>query len=855
MSKKILLVEDEAIIAMNEAQMLKTHGYEVVTVYNGEKSIGAVDSDPDISLILMDIDLGRGMDGTEAAQIILESHDLPIAFLSSHTEPEVVEKTEGITSYGYIVKNSGETVLLASIKMAFRLYEAHFEMKKQKENLRTALVEQEQTEEKLLEKSEELERYFTSSLDMLCIADIQGRFIRLNPEWEHVLGYPIDELTGRAFMDFVHPEDKEKTLQTLSRLDNQEEVRSFENRYRCSDGSYRWIEWRSKPIGGTIYAAARDITTRKQMENDLRESEESLYITLNSIGDAVIATDKQGKVTQMNPVAERLCGWKSGDALGKRLEEVFHIAHADTRERLNNPVEKALQTGEVVGLGAHTMLISAEGVEYQIADSAAPIRAYDGKINGVVLVFRDVTKQNEKDRQLRESEARWRFALDNAGDGLWDWNAKTNKVYFSPKWKEILGYEEHEVGDSLEEWEDRIHPDDRKQCFKDLEEHLNGNTSMYENAHRMRTKGGDYKWILDRGKVVERAEDGAPQRLIGTHFDITERRENVKSLRQMESRLQKIIDNAPFLINEIDAQGNYALVNEATCELLGISREELVGKHFKEVLPEETAAVFQQRIEQVYSTAKLMTVDDRLQLEGKEQVFRTVLFPIFQEGNKVQSVVGIGYDVGLQIKALEEKDFLMQELNHRVKNNLNMVSSLISLKDSETEYDLSDIKHQIDAIALVHEKIHQSNDIERVKVHEYIQELLETVFSSFTLQQVNIVNNIDDISMPTRNAIILGLVINEIATNAIKYGFNYDSNRDKKECFTVSLTEDKQNRQYTLTLSNTGPPFPEEISLKNPGTLGLQLISSLVDQLNGTILLQRKPYPIFTIEFPMEEDT
>jgi len=855
MSKKILLVEDEAIIAMNEAQMLKKHGYEVVTVYNGEEAIETVDSGPEISLILMDIDLGKGMDGTEAAQIILESHDLPIAFLSSHTEPEVVEKTEGITSYGYIVKNSGETVLLASIKMAFRLYEAHLELKKQKENLRTALVEQEQTEEELLEKSEELERYFTSSLDMLCIADIQGRFIRLNPEWEQVLGYPIDDLIGHSLMDFVLPEDKKKTLQALSQLDRQEEVRSFENRYRCSDGSYRWIEWRSKPIGGTIYAAARDITTRKQMENDLRESEESLYITLNSIGDAVIATDKQGKVTQMNPVAERLCGWKSGDALGKRLEEVFHIAHADTRERLNNPVEKALQTGEVVGLGAHTMLISAEGVEYQIADSAAPIRAYDGKINGVVLVFRDVTKQNEKDRQLRESEARWRFALDNAGDGLWDWNAKTNKVYFSPKWKEILGYEEHEVGDSLEEWEDRIHPDDRKQCFKDLEEHLNGNTSMYENAHRMRTKGGDYKWILDRGKVVERAEDGAPQRLIGTHFDITERRENVKSLRQMESRLQKIIDNAPFLINEIDAQGNYALVNEATCELLGISREELVGKHFKEVLPEETAAVFQQRIEQVYSTAKLMTVDDRLQLEGKEQVFRTVLFPIFQEGNKVQSVVGIGYDVGLQIKALEEKDFLMQELNHRVKNNLNMVSSLISLKDSETEYDLSDIKHQIDAIALVHEKIHQSNDIERVKVHEYIQELLETVFSSFTSQQVNIVNNIDDISMPTRNAIILGLVINEIATNAIKYGFNYDSNRDKKECFTVSLTEDKQNRQYTLTLSNTGPPFPEEISLKNPGTLGLQLICSLVDQLNGSIKLQRKPYPIFTIEFPMEDDT
>src|SRR6056297_1776019 len=101
MSKKILLVEDEALIAMSEARMLKKHGFEVNVVYSGEQSIDKVNADPSIELILMDIDLGRGIDGTEAAEQILEQHDLPIVFLSSHTEPQVVEKTEGITSYGY----------------------------------------------------------------------------------------------------------------------------------------------------------------------------------------------------------------------------------------------------------------------------------------------------------------------------------------------------------------------------------------------------------------------------------------------------------------------------------------------------------------------------------------------------------------------------------------------------------------------------------------------------------------------------------------------------------------------------------------------------------------------------------
>src|SRR6056297_3109272 len=135
MPKKILLVEDEVLIAMNEAQTLQKHGYEVVTVYNGEKAVEMVNSDSEISLILMDIDLGKGIDGTEAADEILNKKDIPVVFLSSHTEPEVVKKTEGITSYGYIVKNSGETVLLASIRMAFRLFDAKMREREHKEAL------------------------------------------------------------------------------------------------------------------------------------------------------------------------------------------------------------------------------------------------------------------------------------------------------------------------------------------------------------------------------------------------------------------------------------------------------------------------------------------------------------------------------------------------------------------------------------------------------------------------------------------------------------------------------------------------------------------------------------------------
>ncbi len=133
-----------------------------------------------------------------------------------------------------------------------------------------------QAEESLRAKNEELDRYFTTSLDLLCIADTAGHFVRLNPAWEAVLGYPAAELLGRVFMDFVHPDDKPATLAAIARLTTQEEVFSFENRYRHKDGSYRWIEWRSHPQGNLIYAAARDVTQRKQAEADLRAANQQL---------------------------------------------------------------------------------------------------------------------------------------------------------------------------------------------------------------------------------------------------------------------------------------------------------------------------------------------------------------------------------------------------------------------------------------------------------------------------------------------------------------------------------------------------------------------------------------------------
>lgn len=136
-----------------------------------------------------------------------------------------------------------------------------------------------------------------------------------------------------------------------------------------------------------------EIQDRRNTEEALLKSEENLFITLHSLGDAVISTDNEGLVVRMNPIAEAFCGWVLDDAVGKPLSEVFNIVNAETRQPVTNPVNKVLEFGEIVGLANHTVLISRNGAEFHISDSAAPIKNKEGEITGIVLVFSDVTEK------------------------------------------------------------------------------------------------------------------------------------------------------------------------------------------------------------------------------------------------------------------------------------------------------------------------------------------------------------------------------------------------------------------------------------------------------------------------------
>jgi len=195
---------------------------------------------------------------------------------------------------------------------------------------------------------------------------------------------------------------------------------------------------------------------------------------------------------------------------------------------------------------------------------------------------------NEAYKDLMKAEARWKFAVEGTEQGLWDWNIKTGEVYFSPQWKKMLGFNENEIGNTINEWESRVHPDDYEAAWKDIRRHFNGETDTYINEHRLKCKDGTYKWILDRGKIIETDENGAPLRMIGTHTDITLRKENEKLLQEKEALYRFLFEHnpAPMLVYERGTLSMLA-VNEAFTNRYGYRKEEIRNMVLTDLYPDD----------------------------------------------------------------------------------------------------------------------------------------------------------------------------------------------------------------------------------------------------------------------------
>jgi PAS domain S-box-containing protein len=436
-------------------------------------------------------------------------------------------------------------------------------------------LEQEALKQRALDlaqqNAEELDRYFKSALDLLCIVDIRGTFRRLNPAWEATLGYAVEELEGRWFLDFVHPEDREATLGAVSDLADGKPVTGFTNRYRHRDGTFRWIEWRAFPQGELTYAVARDMTDKHQALLDLQTSEERLKVTLESIGDGFFSCDREWRFLYVNQTAAQMLERPREQLQREGFWEVF---------------------SSVVGTELEQNYRRAAAGESQDFENFFPhwnrwfrMRCFPLAGGGIAVYFLDTTAQREAAAKLIESEARLRIAIEAANIGLWDWDLKSDVVTFSPEWKRQIGYAEHEIPDHFDEWQSRVHPDDLGPVMRKVRAYVEDPQGSHTVEFRFRHKNGSYRWIQTQATVL-RGADSQPVRMLGCHIDVTERKDSELRLRHSHDLLHYIITHARSAIAVHDRDLKYVFVSERYLREYGIQERDVIGKHHYEVFPD-----------------------------------------------------------------------------------------------------------------------------------------------------------------------------------------------------------------------------------------------------------------------------
>jgi len=330
-----------------------------------------------------------------------------------------------------------------------------------------------------------------------------------------------------------------------------------------------------------------------------------------------------------------------------------------------------------------------------------------------------------------------------------------------------------------------------------------------------------------------------------------------------------LLDAIPDLVYFKDKNGRNLMVNKAYADYLGLKKEEVIGKKDDEFLDSDLAEQCQKSDEEVFEIKKLVTVDEKTEEDSGEAIcFNTLKSPIFDEQGNIKGLVGISRDLTAirkkeeQVKkSLKEKEVLLKEIHHRVKNNMQIISSLLNLQasttgDSAVKEKFNQCRSRIKAMALVHDRLYRSSSLSKIDFSNYIQTLATHLmsFNQASERDIKLDLNLDKIFLNINKSIPLGLITNELISNSLKHAFpeqNLFINMDKKQKrVRVDLTKEK-NDKVELTVKDNGVGLPENFEDKARGSLGMNLIQDLVNQINGEIKIDSSKGTLIKINFPL----
>ncbi len=616
LKKTILIVEDEAVISIVIAKMLKKFGYNTLRAASGERAVELVIANEMIDLVLMDIDLGRGIDGTEAARLILAHRHIPIVFHTSHSEREMVEKVRGLTRYGYVVKSSGDFVLNSSIEMAFELFEANESIKKREEHYRAL---------------------FENTGTSLLTIDEDTTITLVNDEFARIAGYPRSEIEGRkSWTEFVDKDDLEK-MKAQHKL-RRENPDAALNRYQFNfKTGYEtlltmYISITMLPGTNKSIASLIDISELKKAKNELKVKieevsaiseefeaaneelitanrelveSESLYRTMfENTGTLMILIEDDMTISMANGEFIRYTGYSRDEIIG-RMKWTDLVHPDDLAQMVKRHHDRR---------GSHNEILNSYEFRYitksgEVRDVLLKIQLVPGTKKSIASLI-DITERKKIEEEMNRSESYYRLVVENINDIIWTFDLPTmTYTFISPSAKRIFGYSADEtVGFTM----DRIFtPETRKRVMKFFGKYLEGpavEKTLVLDAEHLRKDGSPLWMEISASPLID--ENGKITGFLGITRNINERKQAERALQESEEKYRTILEDIEDGYYEVDLNGTFTFFNDSLCRIFGYSQNEMKGLNHRKCANEENSKKVFDAYNHIFKTGETISAFD-----------------------------------------------------------------------------------------------------------------------------------------------------------------------------------------------------------------------------------------------------
>jgi PAS domain S-box-containing protein len=461
---------------------------------------------------------------------------------------------------------------------------------------------------------------------------------------------------------------------------------------------------------------------------------------------------------------------------------------------------------------------------------------------------------------LKDSEKGLAEAQKIAHIGNWEWNIETDKAYWSEELYHIFGRNPQELAPPYNEYLSYVHPDDRDYADNAHKKALNG--KPFSIDHRIILSNGEERVVHIQTEVIFN-EKHIPIRLNGIVQDITER----KKAEENTKTLASIVESSQDAIITISLDGNITNWNKGAVQIYGYSAEEVLGKHLSILAPDNLKDEIEKLIDRVKRKIMIKNYETtKLKKDGTLISVSLTLSPIFNASGKLTAVSVIARDITERIKVekslAKAEDARKKEIHHRIKNNLQVISSLLDLQadkfnDTKVVEAFKESQNRVISMALIHEELYKEEGTDTLNFSYYLKTLAENLFQTYRISSNNIHLSMDleeNVLFNMDIAVPLGIIVNELVSNSLKHAF---TDRDKGE-IQIKLhreeSEDCKSASFILTISDDGVGIPENLDIENLESLGMQLVISLVDQLDGEFKLKRNNGTEFTMRFTVTEN-